>query len=85
MNRQVQVFEIDTEAKPSPCLRPVTGFAVTGTTVEEARRAALDRLAAEGRCVRSLSFCTDGGLVAVVEVRAPQGKSAQSCSACRSR
>lgn len=66
MNHQVQVFEIAPEAKAGerPCA--IDGFAVTGETLEDARRAALARLEAEGRAVRSLSFTEGGGLAAVV-------------------
>ena len=66
MNHQVQVFEIDTASKPTEPLRPLDGFAVTADTLEEARRAAAERLNADGRVVRCLSFLKDGGLAAVV-------------------
>jgi len=66
MNHQVQVFEIDTGMKPTEPLRPIDGFAVTAATLDEARAAAADRLTADGRVVRCLSFLKDGGLAAVV-------------------
>ncbi len=66
MNHQVQVFEIGRDAKPEDRPRAVDGFAVTGDTHEEARRAALARLKSDGRTVRSISFLAEGGLAAVV-------------------
>ena len=71
MNHQVQVFEIDTATKPTEPLRPIEGFAVTAETLDEARVAATDRLRADGRVVRCLSFLKDGGLAAVVYPQAP--------------
>ena len=71
MNHQVQVFEIDTATKPTEPLRPIEGFAVTAETLDEARVAATDRLRADGRVVRCLSFLKDGGLAAVVYPPAP--------------
>lgn len=72
MNHEVQVFEIGRDAKPDERPRALAGFAVSAGSVEEARRAALARLAADGRAVRSLSFTDKGGLVAVVH--APEAK-----------
>jgi hypothetical protein len=71
MNHQVQVFEIDTASKPTEPLRPIEGFAVTANTLDEARLAVADRLRADGRIVRCLSFLKDGGLAAVVYAPAP--------------
>jgi hypothetical protein len=66
MNYQVQVYEIARDAKPDERPRALERFAVGADTAEGARRAVLDRLASEGRVVRSLSFLKDGGLAAVV-------------------
>lgn len=66
MNHEVQVFEINTDMKPTEPLRPVEGFAVTADTLDEARHEATSRLAADGRTVRCISFLKDGGLAAVV-------------------
>jgi hypothetical protein len=66
MNHQVQVYEIARDAKPEERPHAVERFAVSGETNEDARRAALARLATDGRTVRSLSFLADGGLAAVV-------------------
>jgi hypothetical protein len=66
MNHQVHIFQIDRDAKPADRAQPVGGFEVTAETHDEARKAALARLAAEGRTVRVLSFLADGGLAAVV-------------------
>jgi hypothetical protein len=77
MNQQVQVFEIGRDAKPDERPRAVSGFAVSGDTVEDARRAALARLQADGRTVRSISFLAGGGLAAVVTDPAPAPSPAQ--------
>lgn len=66
MNHQVQVFELARDAKPHELPRLVDRFAVGADTIDGARKAALDRLAADGRTVRSLSCLAEGGLVAVV-------------------
>ncbi len=66
MNYLVKVFEVGRDAKPGERPREVSGFAVSAGNVDEARGAAMARLAAEGRTVRSLSFTADGGLAAVV-------------------
>lgn len=71
MNHQVQVFEIDVGGQPTEKLMPVEGFAVTADTLDEARSAATERLQADGRVVRCLSFLKDGGLAAVVYPPAP--------------
>ncbi len=71
MNHEVQIFEIGRDARPEERPRALGGFAVSAGTVEEARRAALARLAADGRAVRSLSFTDKGGLVAVVHAPDP--------------
>jgi hypothetical protein len=76
MNHEVQVFEIALDAKPEDRPRAVQGFAVAGDSLEDARRAALDRLRADGRAVRSLSFVESGGLAAVVLPPAPPPKPA---------
>ena len=66
MNYLVKVFEVAKDAKPSERPHEVSGFAVSGRSLDEARRATVERLTAEGRMVRSLSFTADGGLAAVV-------------------
>ena len=66
MNHQVRLFQLPKVAKPDDAPLPIEGFAVTADTLDEARRAALWRLAAERREVRAISFAEDGGLVAVV-------------------
>jgi hypothetical protein len=66
MNFPVKVLEIPRDAKPEARAVPVSDFAVSADTLEDARRAALARLAADGRPVRTLSFTADGGLAAVV-------------------
>jgi hypothetical protein len=66
MEYRVNVYEIARDAKPEAKPTPAGDFAVSADTVEDARRAALDRLARDGRPVRSLSFTTDGSLAAVV-------------------
>jgi hypothetical protein len=66
MNHQVQVFEIARDAQPGERPRAVDRFAVGAATIDDARRAALERLVADGRTVRSLSFLVDGGMAAVV-------------------
>jgi hypothetical protein len=66
VNFSVKVLEIARDAKPEAKAVPATDFVVSAETLEDARRAALTRLAADGRSVRSLSFTADGGLAAVV-------------------
>lgn len=66
MDHQVRLFELPKGAKASEMPTPISGFAVTADTLEEARRAAVSRLASERREVRSISFAEEGGLVAVV-------------------
>lgn len=66
MEYRVNVYEIARDAKPEARPTPAGDFAVSADTVEDARRAALDRLARDGRPVRSFSFTADGGLAAVV-------------------
>ncbi len=66
MNYLVKVFEVPRDAKPTDRPQEVPGFAVSGSSVDEARRAAVSRLTDEGRVVRSLSFTADGGIAAVV-------------------
>ena len=74
MNYLVKVFEVARDAKLTDRPQEVSGFAVSGGSVDEARQAAMARIAAEGRTVRSLSFTADGGLAAVVlaAAEAPQ-------------
>jgi hypothetical protein len=71
MNYVVKVFEVAADAKPTDRPQELSGFAVSGGSVDEARRAVISRLTAEGRVVRSLSFTADGGLAAVVLPPAP--------------
>jgi hypothetical protein len=85
MNHEVQVFEIAPDAKPADRPRAVQGFAVSGDTLEDARRAALERLRADGRAVRSLSFVESGGLAAVVLPPAPPPKPIPAPRARRAR
>jgi len=66
MNFPVKVLEIPRDAKPEERAVAASDFAVSADTLEDARRAALARLAADGRSVRTLSFMADGGLAAVV-------------------
>lgn len=66
MEHQVRLFELRKDAKATDSPAPIGGFAVTAETLEDARRAAMTRLASERREVRSLSFAEEGGLVAVV-------------------
>jgi len=66
MNVPVKVLEIPRDAKPEAKAVPAGDFAVSAETLEDARRAALERLAADGRPLRALSFTADGGLAAVV-------------------
>jgi hypothetical protein len=85
MNHEVQVFEIAPDAKPADRPRAVPGFAVAGDTLEDARRAALERLRSDGRAVRSLSFVADGGLAAVVFPPSPPPAPARAPRARRAR
>jgi hypothetical protein len=66
MEYRVNVYEIARDAEPEAKPTPAGDLTVRADTVEEARRAALERLATDGRAVRSLSFTTDGALAAVV-------------------
>jgi hypothetical protein len=66
MDHQVRLFELRKDAKATDAPTPISGFAVTAETLEDARRIAMARLASERREVRSLSFAEEGGLVAVV-------------------
>jgi len=70
-NHQVHVFHIDRDAKQADRPQPVGDFTVAADSHEHARAAALARLKAEGRTVRSLSFLADGGLAVVVTQPAP--------------
>lgn len=69
MDHQVRLFELRKDAKATDAPSPIGGFAVSAQTLEEARRQAVARLAAEHREVRSLSFAEEGGIVAVVHPR----------------
>ena len=71
MKYQVQLFHIDRDAKPSEQPQPAGGFEVIADTKDGARAAAIARLTAEGKTVRSLSFLADGGLVSVVTEPSP--------------
>jgi len=77
MNHQVHLFQIDRDAKPTDRAEPAGCFDVAADTHDQARAAALARLQAEGRTVRSLSFLADGGLAAVVTQPAPSPTPAQ--------
>jgi len=66
MNYLVKVYEVPRDAKATDQPRELPGFAVSGSSVDEARRAAVSRLTADGHVVRSLSFTADGGIAAVV-------------------
>lgn len=77
MNHQVRIFQIDRDAKPTDHAEPADSFDVAADTHDQARSAALARLQAEGRTVRSLSFLADGGLAAVVTQPAPSPTPAQ--------
>lgn len=77
MNHPVQIFEIHRDATPADRPQAIGGFEVTADTLEEARRAALARLAADGRTVRALSFLAGGGLAAVVTDPPPAPSAAQ--------
>jgi len=65
-NHQVHILHIDRDAKPGAQAQPVGDFTVAADSHEHARAAALARLNAEGRTVRSISFLADGGLAVVV-------------------
>jgi hypothetical protein len=77
MNHQVHLFQIDRDAKPTDRAEPTGNFEIAADTVDGARAAALARLHAEGRTVRSLSHLADGGLAAVVTQPAPAPSPAQ--------
>lgn len=66
MQYTIKVFQIVRDAGPEAKPSPAGEFAMSAETVEDARRAALERLAADDRPVRSLSFTADGGMAAVV-------------------
>jgi hypothetical protein len=65
MQYLVKLLEIACDAKPEVKPTPAGEFAVSGETVEDARRAVLERLADEARSVRCLSFTADGGIAVV--------------------
>jgi hypothetical protein len=71
MKYQVQLFQIDRDAKSADRPQPAGSFEVDADTYEAARAAALARLASDGRTVRSLSFLAGGGLAAVITQPAP--------------
>src|SRR5262245_32132958 len=75
MKHHVQLFHIDRDAKPSDPPQPAGGFEVDADTHDAARAAAIARLAADGKTVRSLSFLAEGGL-AVVLTQPPPAPSA---------
>ena len=77
MNHQIHIFQIDRDAKPADRAQPIEGFEVTADSHDEARKAALARLTADGRTVRALSFLADGGLAAVVTQPPPAPSPAQ--------
>lgn len=71
MKREVEVMEIARDARPDERPLVIDRFEVSANTVDGARKAALSRLASDGRTVRSLSFLEGGGLVAVVSPALP--------------
>ena len=77
MKHQVQLFHIDRDAKPSDRPQPAGGFEVDADTHDAARAAAIARLAADGKTVRSLSFLADSGLAAVLTEPPPAPTAAQ--------
>ena len=77
MNHQVHLFQIDRDAKPTDRPIPAGSFEVTSDTHDGARAAAIARLEAEGKTIRSLSFLADGGLAAVVTQPPPAPTAAQ--------
>lgn len=78
MQYTVRIFQISRDAGSEVKPSAAGEFAVSAETAEDARRAALERLASDGRAVRSLSFTEDGAMSAVVypgpapEVRPPR-------------
>jgi hypothetical protein len=71
MQYLVKLLEIARDAKPEVKPTPAGEFAVSAEAVEDARRSVIERIAAEARAVRCLSFTADGGIVAVVYPPAP--------------
>jgi len=71
MQYLVKLLEIAHDAKPDVKPAPVGEFTVSAEAVEDARRAVIERLAAEVRPVRCLSFTADGGIAVVVYPPAP--------------
>ncbi|MBN2204251.1 MAG: hypothetical protein JW767_04435 [Thermoleophilia bacterium] len=71
MQFSVRILEIARDAKPDVRPTPAGEFTVSGETVEIARRTVLEKLAADGRTVRCLSFTTDGGVAVVAYPPAP--------------
>jgi hypothetical protein len=71
MNHEVEVMEIARDARLEERPLVIDRFVVSAATLDGARKAALVRLASDGRTVRSLSFLAKGGLVAVVNPPAP--------------
>jgi len=71
MDYPVKIFEVASDARSGDRPRELPGFAVSGETVEDARRAVMARLHDERRTIRTLSFTADGGLAAVVLPPAP--------------
>jgi hypothetical protein len=77
MNHQVHIFQIDRDAKPTDRPAPAGSFEVTADTVDGARAAAIARVAAEGRTIRSMSCLADGGISVVLTQPAPAPTAAQ--------
>ncbi len=77
MKYQVQLFHIDRDAKPTDRPQPAGSFDVDADTHDAARAAAIARLAADGKTIRSLSFLADGGLAAVLTEPPPTPSASQ--------
>jgi hypothetical protein len=77
MNHQVHLYQIDRDAKPTDPPRPAGGFEVAADTLDGARAAAIARLTADGKTIRSLSFRAEGGLAAVVTEPPPAPSAVQ--------
>ena len=85
MNVPVKVLELARDARPDARAVLAAEFVVSAETLEDARRATLERLATDGRQVRSLSFTTDGELAAVVYPPAPPPQPAPAAPTKRRR
>ena len=77
MNHQIQLFQIDRDAKPTDAPRPTGVFEVAADTIDGARAAAIARLTDEGKTIRSLSFLADGGFAVVLTEPPPAPSAAQ--------